>query len=128
VGPHQVEVLALSFFGGLMCANYGGWQQVITAWLWLGLAPAVGAAHPVHVNSVCHLGNVTSEHDSSLNVWWLALVHLGHGENWHANHHHKQVDPRLGQRWWQLDLGWWAILGLAQVKLARKIRARRDSE
>ena len=58
-------------------------------------------------------------------------MHMGHGENWHANHHRYQADPRLGYGW-QLDIGWWTVVGLRLCGLASKVRdpsrRRRGSE
>ncbi len=125
----QIPVLALSFFGGLLYAVSGApFLEVMTLWLWVGPIRLLWALHTqCTVNSICHLGKISPERDSSLNVWWLALMHLGHGENWHANHHGDQADPRLGRGFFQLDLGWWTIRTLKLCGLASKIRVRSAS-
>jgi fatty-acid desaturase len=44
------------------------------------------------------------------------LAHLGQGENWHGNHHHRPASDRIGNGW-QLDLGWQAIRALRLLGL-----------
>src|SRR6185295_9721476 len=106
----QVPILAASLLAGLLFWPALGWVEALTACLWLGPLRLVSALHvQCTVNSVCHLAAVTASHGSARNVWWLAPFHLGQGENWHGNHHASANDPRLGRRWWQLDVGWWTI-------------------
>jgi stearoyl-CoA desaturase (delta-9 desaturase) len=114
----QVPVLALSLFGGLAWPG-ADWREMLTAMLWIGPIRLVWALHAqCAVNSICHLGPVTSEHGSGRNIWWLAPFHLLQGENWHRNHHEKQIDPRLGKGL-QIDLGWWTIQTLRVLRLAK---------
>jgi fatty-acid desaturase len=70
------------------------------------------------VNSICHLGAIADHGGSSRNVGWLAIAHMGQGENWHANHHRSPANPRLGHGL-QLDIGWWSIRALGMVGLAK---------
>jgi fatty-acid desaturase len=117
----QMPLLALSLFGGLMWPGATG-MDVLAAALWIGPVRLLWALHTqCLVNSVCHLGVLTPEHGSSRNLWWLTVAHMGQGENWHANHHLRQVDPRLGYGW-QLDIGWWTIKALSLVGLAQRVR------
>lgn len=44
---------------------------------------------------------------------------LAFGEGWHNNHHAFPRSPRHGQRWWELDLTWLVIRGMAWVKLVK---------
>ncbi len=116
----QIPVLALSFFGGLAF----GWA----AWLWLGPLRLVVALHAqCTVNSVCHMGEPRGAEGSSRNVWWLAPLLLLQGENWHRNHHAAPTDPRLGQGWREVDLGWWLIVALRGCRLATSVRRPRAS-
>jgi fatty-acid desaturase len=112
----QVPVLALSFFGGLAF----GWP----AFFWLGGIRLVYALHAqCFVNSICHLeGSAAPASDSSKNVWWLGLCHLFQGENWHHNHHARPGSAKLGWGRWQIDTGWWVILFLERIGLAKKVR------
>ena len=119
----QVPILALSVFGGFLLWPAFGWKVALVAALWLGPLRLMIALHvQCTVNSLCHYGKITDEHGSGQNVWWMAPFHLWQGENWHANHHQHPTDPRLGTRWWQVDLGWWAIQALGRCSLASKIR------
>jgi fatty-acid desaturase len=126
----QLPILALSTFGGLLWPAQG--LELLSACLWIGPIRLLWALHTqCTVNSICHLGEMTTTHGSSRNVGWLAFMHMGHGENWHANHHRYQADPRLGYGW-QLDIGWWTVVGLRLCGLASKVRdpsrRRRGSE
>ena len=53
--------------------------------------------------------------DDSKNHWLLAL--LTFGEGWHNNHHHYQVSARQGFRWWEIDITYYILRGLAAVGL-----------
>jgi fatty-acid desaturase len=120
-GYVQIPVLALSAFGGLMWMTTDPWELLAVA-LWIGPLRLLWALHAqCAVNSICHLGTMTADKGSSRNVWWLMPVHMGQGENWHANHHRQQVDPRLGYGW-QMDIGWWTILLLKGCRLAKRVR------
>lgn len=122
-GRMQVPILALSVAGGMaLWPLLGGWNALAVC-LWLGPVRLLIALHvQASVNSVCHLGSVTTEHGSSKNVWWLAPMHMFQGENWHANHHRSQNNARLGRTWWQIDTAWWFIVCLQRVALARVSR------
>lgn len=122
----QIPVLALSCFGGLGFLAVADATTALAAFLWIGPLRLLWALHTqCTVNSICHLGSLRAEGGSSRNVAWLALAHMGQGENWHANHHEDQLHHRLGRRWWQVDIGWWTIAGLAAVGLARDFRIDR---
>ena len=114
--------LALSLFGGLLLTPWLGWELAWASAAWLGSVRLVWALHTqCTVNSVCHLG-AREQHGTGRNVRWLALIHLFQGENWHANHHREPGRARLGLSWHQLDLGWYALLGLRCIGLARRVR------
>jgi stearoyl-CoA desaturase (Delta-9 desaturase) len=44
------------------------------------------------------------------------------GEGWHNNHHAFPTSARHGLWWWQLDVSYWVIRGLALVGLAWKVK------
>lgn len=114
----QIPMFALSTFGGLLYVAADP-MQVLAAALWIGPLRLLWALHAqCTINSICHLGVIQSEGGSSRNVWWLAPVHMGQGENWHSNHHRRQVDPQLGHGFFQVDVGWWVIRGLSLTRLA----------
>jgi len=114
----EVPVLLLALCCGLLL----GWR----GFFWLGAIRLVYSLHmQCLVNSLTHLGD--GEHDNaSQNVWWLGPFQLAAwGENWHRNHHQNAGSARLGQKWWQVDIGWYFICCLEAVGLARKVRGRR---
>jgi fatty-acid desaturase len=126
-GRAQVPVLALSVFGGLLVWPFVGWIGALATCLVLGPLRLVFALHvQCSVNSLCHLGPLAVAHGSALNVAWMMPFHLGQGENWHANHHVCANDARLGQRWWQIDAGWWTIALMEKCGLAREVRGRQS--
>lgn len=64
------------------------------------------------INTICHtrwLGyrqyNVP---DNSVNNHVLGLFMWGEG--WHNNHHRFQSRANIGERWWEIDIGYWIIL------------------
>ena len=77
------------------------------------------------INSVCH-ANGSHEfetRDSSRNNLLLALPAFGEG--WHNNHHAFPWSARFGLRWWQVDLGWWALLAFRALGLASQLKEPR---
>jgi len=60
--------------------------------------------------------------DQSRNNWLVAL--LVSGEGWHNNHHADAKCAAAGHRWWEFDLTFMVIRGLALVGLAREIVPR----
>jgi stearoyl-CoA desaturase (delta-9 desaturase) len=61
------------------------------------------------INTLNHLvgSRPSATKDHSTNHWltgWLVF-----GEGWHNHHHAHPSDPRFGQRWWEVDVGWWVI-------------------
>lgn len=98
--------------------------------LWLGVWPgvAVGIAALLAgiliyqamgnaVNSVCHWFGYKNFDNTATNVPWVGLWTAGEG--WHNNHHHDPFSPKLGYRWWELDVSWWFIKCLSAVGLAQ---------
>jgi stearoyl-CoA desaturase (delta-9 desaturase) len=101
---------------------------------WVGLfwIRAIRLVYCLHmqsfVNSLLHLKPGLPEGvDSSRNIWWLGPLQLtAWGENWHGNHHAQPASARFGQRWWQIDIGWYAIRGLRLLGLATNVRTLRS--
>jgi stearoyl-CoA desaturase (delta-9 desaturase) len=58
--------------------------------------------------------------DTSRNNLLLAI--LTSGEGWHNNHHHYPASARQGFYWWEIDMSWYALRGLAAVGLVRDLR------
>jgi sn-2 palmitoyl-lipid 9-desaturase len=102
--------LALYALGGWSFVIYGIFLRIVllshSTWL---------------INSASHIrGYQTFEvEDNSQNLWWAAL--LTYGEGWHNNHHAYPNVAKAGNQWWEVDMTWWAIQGLSQLGLAKKI-------
>lgn len=58
--------------------------------------------------------------DDSRNNLWLALLTLGEG--WHNNHHHYMASARQGFFWWEIDLTYYVLRGLAAVGIVWDLR------
>jgi stearoyl-CoA desaturase (delta-9 desaturase) len=112
----QPFLLALSLFAGLPF----GWA----AFFWMGPIRLAFSLHAqCAVNSLAHMRHgVRAGEDSSVNLPWLALVHMFQGENWHQNHHDNPNSARLGVKTWQVDLGWWTVLLLERLGLATHVK------
>ncbi len=112
----QVPMLAVSLFGGLA---FG-----IEAFFWLGAMRLVTSLHAqCFVNSIAHMREDRAPgEDSSQNIAWLGPLHFFQGENWHSNHHAKPSSAQFGWKFWQIDFGWYAILMLEAVGLARSVK------
>jgi stearoyl-CoA desaturase (delta-9 desaturase) len=69
------------------------------------------------INSLTHIFGKRryATDDGSRNHWLLALVTMGEG--WHNNHHHYQVSARQGFRWYEIDVTYYVLRGLAAVGL-----------
>lgn len=112
----QIPLLAISLFGGLA---FG-----IPAFFWLGPMRLVASLHAqCFVNSIAHMREARQPgEDSSQNIGWLGPIHFFQGENWHRNHHAVPSSARFGWTPWQLDFGWYAIVLLEKVGLAKSVK------
>ena len=59
--------------------------------------------------------------DESRNNLWLAL--LTFGEGWHNNHHHFPGSARQGFCWWEVDLTYYLLRGMAALGLIDRLKA-----
>lgn len=96
-----------------------GWSGLVVGFLW----STVAVWHATFaINSLAHvIGRrryLTA--DQSRNNWWLAL--LTFGEGWHNNHHHYQGAARQGFRWYEIDLTYYLLKGLAAIGLIGDLR------
>jgi len=111
---HWAPALAL----GVTIAALGGWTAA-GGWL-LGLF----LLHHVTftINSLAHLWGTRpyATGDDSRNNALLAL--LTFGEGWHNNHHWWPSSARQGFCWWQLDVTWLLLSGLARLRVVRDLR------
>lgn len=74
------------------------------------------------INSLTHVwGSRTYDTpDSSRNNFWLALITLGEG--WHNNHHYYMRSTRQGFEWWQIDITYMMLRGLARLGIVWDLR------
>ena len=101
----------------------GNWLGALFGLLWGGLARMFLVHHVTWcINSVCHLwgSRPFRSHDLSRNNFLFGILALGEG--WHNNHHAFPTSARHGWRWWQMDVSYWVIRGLALVRLAWNVR------
>ncbi len=75
------------------------------------------------INSLAHVFGTRrfDTRDDSRNHWLLALITFGEG--WHNNHHHRPGSARQGMRWWEIDLSYYILRGLAAVGLVWDLRS-----
>ncbi len=119
-------VLGLAIPAGIAWAVTGTWSGAVLGLLWGGLVRVFLVHHVTwSINSVCHLWGTRPyrTHDHSRNNAVFGV--LGFGEGWHNNHHAFPASARHGLRWWQIDLSYLVIRGLAAVRLARDVRLPR---
>jgi stearoyl-CoA desaturase (delta-9 desaturase) len=99
------------------------WMGVWTGLLWGGLVRIFAVHHVTwSINSVCHLWGrrpYRTEDESRDNVVFGVL---GLGEGWHHSHHTFPTSARHGLRWWQIDVSYWVIRGLALLGLAWNVK------
>ncbi|HEU4390818.1 MAG TPA: hypothetical protein VFV34_23640, partial [Blastocatellia bacterium] len=117
----QIPIIAISLVSGIVL----GWE----GFFWIGAIRLVYSLHfQAFVNSLLHMTPGLPEGvDSSRNIWWLGPLQItAWGENWHRNHHSDANAARFGRRWWQVDVGWYAIWVLSRLGLASHVREARD--
>jgi fatty-acid desaturase len=114
----QVPLIILSIGFGYFPFGWAGL-------FWMGAIRLVYCLHmQAFVNSLLHLKpRLPDGADSSQNIWWLGPFQLtAWGENWHGNHHSQPASACFSSRWWQIDLGWYAIRALRAVGLVTHVR------
>jgi len=112
---HYAAPLALAV--GLFLA--GGWP----AFLWGFVLSTVLLWHSTYtINSLAHRWGTRRYEtgDDSRNNWVLAL--LTFGEGWHNNHHRYMASARQGFFWWELDVSYYLLRGLAALGLVWDLR------
>ena len=104
---------------GVACFLIGGWGGLVigfflsTVLLWHGT---------FLVNSMAHLMGRRryATPDTSRNSMLIALI-TG-GEGWHNNHHYLPASARQGFTWWEIDPTWYALRGLAALRIVRDLK------
>jgi stearoyl-CoA desaturase (Delta-9 desaturase) len=106
--------------GGLIS---GSWAGVWTGFVWGGLVRVFVVHHVTwSINSVCHLWGLRPYHSGDESRNNLVFGVLGLGEGWHNTHHAFPTSARYGLRWWEIDVGYYAIRVLALLGLARQVK------
>jgi len=116
------------FLGLVLPAVLGGlltmsWTGVLLGFIWGGLARVFLVHHVTwSINSVCHIWGTKPfrSHDESRNNFIFGV--LAFGEGWHNNHHAFPTSARHGLSWWQVDVSYMIIRGMATVGLAHDVR------
>jgi stearoyl-CoA desaturase (delta-9 desaturase) len=112
---HFVPPIALA----IACAMIGGFPGV----LWGYVLSTVLLWHTTYsINSLAHRWGSQryATGDDSRNNWFLGLLTLGEG--WHNNHHWFMSSARQGFFWWEIDLTYYALRGLALVGIVWDLR------
>jgi len=113
-------LLIPAVLGGLLTMS---WTGVLLGFIWGGLVRIFLVHHVTwSINSVCHIwGSRPFQcHDESRNNPIFGV--LAFGEGWHNNHHAFPTSARHGLRWWQIDVSYLVIRGMALVRLAHDVR------
>jgi stearoyl-CoA desaturase (delta-9 desaturase) len=117
---YALPPLALAI--GLYAA--GGWPAL----LWGFAVSTVLLWHGTFViNSLAHVigRRRYPTTDASRNSFLLAVITFGEG--WHNNHHHYQTSVKQGFFWWELDLSYYVLRGLAALGLVWDLRSPPES-
>ena len=66
------------------------------------------------INTLTHMIGYRNHNtpDYSTNIWWLGYFMWGEG--WHNNHHHCPNNAKFGEKWWEVDVGYWLIYLFSQ--------------
>jgi stearoyl-CoA desaturase (delta-9 desaturase) len=90
---------AMGLFGGFMLSTVLLWHGTFT------------------INSLSHVWGSRRypTSDDSRNNPFLAIITMGEG--WHNNHHHFMGSTRQGFFWWEIDMTYYILRGLAAVGL-----------
>jgi stearoyl-CoA desaturase (delta-9 desaturase) len=109
--PMVALALAFLLVGGLHAFVWG--FLVSSVLLWHG---------SFSINSLAHLigRRRYATTDDSRNNWVLAFATTGEG--WHNNHHHYPSSARQGFRWWEIDVTYYVLWGLARLGLVWELR------
>ena len=97
----------------------GGWSGLVVGFIWSTIA----VYHATFaINSLTHVFGsqrfITG--DDSRNNVWLALLTLGEG--WHNNHHYYSTCARQGFKWYEINITYYILRGLAAVGLIWDIK------
>jgi stearoyl-CoA desaturase (delta-9 desaturase) len=112
---HIVAPISLA----VLCYAVGGFSGLI----WGFVVSTTLLWHATYtINSLAHQYGTQryDTGDDSRNNLWLALLTLGEG--WHNNHHRYMASVRQGFFWWEIDMTYYALLGLRKLGLVWDLR------
>ncbi len=101
------------------CFALAGWSGL----LWGYCVSTTLLWHATYtVNSLAHLWGTRryDTPDTSRNNLLIALLTMGEG--WHNNHHYYMASARQGFRWWEIDVTYYLLRGLAAIGVVWDLR------
>ena len=127
----RYDFLAPTCLGGFLFV-LGGLLERLTpllgtsAWqmfVWAFLVSTVLLYHVTYaINSLAHVfgSKRFPTTDESRNSFWLAIITFGEG--WHNNHHYYPTSARQGFYWWEVDVTYYILRGLAAIGIVWDLR------
>lgn len=115
---NKYHVVPVAVYAGLLYATLGSFGLI-----WGFLVSTVLLWHGTFtINSLSHIFGKRryATTDDSKNNWFLALLTMGEG--WHNNHHYYQSTANQGFYWWEIDLSYYILLGMARLGLVWDLR------
>lgn len=109
-----------TLIGGLVTMT---WSGALLGFVWGGLVRIFFVHHVTwSVNSICHIWGTRpfKTTDDSRNNAVFGILAMGEG--WHNNHHAFPTSAKHGLRWWEFDISYLLIRGMALVGLAWNIK------
>jgi stearoyl-CoA desaturase (delta-9 desaturase) len=103
----------------VLCYAIGGFSGLI----WGFFVGTVVLLHLTYsINSLAHIWGTRRYEttDTSRNNWLLGILTLGEG--WHNNHHHYMTSTRQGFFWWEIDVTYYILRGLAALGIVWDLR------
>lgn len=103
----------------LACYAIAGLSGVVWGFL---VSTLLALQSTMLINSLAHMwgSRPYQTKDESRNNALLAVLTLGEG--WHNNHHYYMTSVRQGFRWWQIDVTYYVLRGLALMGVVWDLR------
>ena len=104
---------------GVLCYLIGGFPVLVWGFI---VSTVINWHVTFMINSLTHMFGRRRypTKDDSRNSFILALLTLGEG--WHNNHHYYQSTANQGFYWWEIDLSYYVLLGLARIGVIWDLR------
>jgi stearoyl-CoA desaturase (delta-9 desaturase) len=121
---------AVGFLAAIALGETGGQAAQFGAslWLWGVVIRTIAVWHITWCgNSFPHLFGYRNyqTNDNSRNNAWVAII--TNGEGWHNNHHADPSSASNQRHWWEMDLTFYFLRGLALLGLAWDIKLPRKN-